>query len=69
MRARMSEPPPAGNGTIMVIGFDGKVCARAPMTQPAMSDRKHSSDFIVRSTAKQACTASGRAMAAGLIAP
>src|SRR5436853_6032336 len=33
-RARMSEPPPAGNGTIMVTGFDGKLCARAP-TMPA----------------------------------
>src|SRR4051812_13954961 len=29
MRARMSEPPPAGNGTIMVTGFDGKPCACA----------------------------------------
>src|SRR4029079_11404837 len=28
-RARMSEPPPAGNGTIMVICFEGKLCAWA----------------------------------------
>src|SRR5262245_32528343 len=29
MRASTSEGPPAGNGAIMVIGRDGKVCAEA----------------------------------------
>src|SRR6185295_2126773 len=38
-RARMSEPPPAGNGTISVTGFDGKLCAwaRAEQTKAAPS--------------------------------
>jgi hypothetical protein len=30
-RAIMSVEPPGGNGTIMVTGFEGHDCARAPV--------------------------------------
>src|SRR5215217_3056882 len=36
-RARMSEPPPAGNGTIIVTCFDGKLCARAAVMPAEMA--------------------------------
>ena len=34
MRASVSVGPPAGNGTIIVIGRDGKVCAWTGATPP-----------------------------------
>ena len=36
MRARMSAPPPAGNGTIIVIGREALNCAEAESGQPTI---------------------------------
>src|SRR5262249_29294555 len=39
MRAVTSVPPPAGNGTIIVIGRDGYICAVAIAMPPAARQR------------------------------
>ena len=54
MRARMSEPPPAGNGTIIVTCFDGKLCARAAAMPANMAAAKsQAATFAILSMSDQ----------------
>jgi hypothetical protein len=48
MRASVSLGPPAGNGTTMLIGRDGKLSACAPPASAATMVNATMNDFVTR---------------------
>src|SRR5215831_4729185 len=52
-RATVSATPPGGNGTIIVIGRSGHVCACAAVTTAAASEASSSERIVVRQTRMQ----------------
>jgi hypothetical protein len=48
MRAMVSDGPPAGNGAMMVMGREGKVCAAAaPMLASAPANTMAATSFFI----------------------